>query len=205
LQRLAAATDSTIRFDTVAERADGAVRVLVTVVDGDPAAVCDHAESMASVDAAERFGECAHGQLSLRLRSPIVESRVSRHGGRLLAAEFGPGGTTARIGIPPNVSHRPIIDVLTSRYEEIGLVSKRQTSGASLPDADGVEDILTERQCEILKTAYYGGYYETPRQVKGQDIAESFDISGPAVYNHLQAAHRTLLSVVFDARAETPE
>jgi predicted DNA binding protein len=33
--------------------------------------------------------------------------------------------------------------------------------------------------------------------VTGEDLAESFDISSPAVYNHLQAAHRTLLETVF--------
>jgi len=179
--------------------------VLVTVVDGEPAKVCDHAESMADVDAVERFGDDTHGRLSLRLRPPMLESRVSRHGGRLLAAEFRPGGSTAHVGIPPNVSHRPIVDVLTSRYKQIDLVAKRQTNDMSLPDTEALEEVLTERQCEILKSAFYGGYYETPRQVKGQDIAESFGISGPAVYNHLQAAHRALLSVVFDSQAETPE
>jgi predicted DNA binding protein len=34
--------------------------------------------------------------------------------------------------------------------------------------------------------------------VTGEDLAESFDISSPAVYNHLQAAHRTLLERVLD-------
>ena len=205
LQRLAAETDSTIRFDTVAERADDSLRLLVTVVDGEPEVVRAYAASMTDVDAAESFGDGTHGQLSVCLGQSSLESSVSRHGGRLLAAEFGPSGTTARIGIPPSVSPRPIIDALTSRYEEIELIAKRQTQRPSLPDAVQVESLLTDRQCEILKTAFHGGYYETPRQVKGQDIAESFDISGPAVYNHLQAAHRALLSVVFDARAETPE
>jgi len=205
LQRLAAATDSALRLETVAERADDHLRVLVTVVNGETAEVHDHAASMASVNAAERFGEDAHGQLSLRLRPPFLESVVSRHGGRLLAAEFGADGTRARIGIPPNASPRPIIDALTSRYEQIDLVAKRQTPRPSLPTAEQVEDVLTDRQCEILKTAFYGGYYETPRQVKGQDIAESFGISGPAVYNHLQAAHRTILDTVFDTRTQTPE
>jgi len=199
LQRLAAATDSTIRFDTVAERGDDYLRVLVTVVDGDTARVRDHAASMASVEAAAQFGDDSHSQLSLRLRPPTLESRVSRHGGRLLAAEFTADGTAALVGIPPSVSPRPIIDALTTQYEQIDLVAKRQTQRPSLPSAEEFENILTDRQCEILKTAFYGGYFETPRQVKRQEIADSFGISGPAVYNHLQAAHRSLLGTVFES------
>jgi len=205
LQRLAAATDSTLRFDTVTERADDYLRILVTVVDGDRATVLDHAAAMPSIDDAEWFGDDEDSQLSLLVRTPFLESVISRHGGRLLASESTATGTTVRIEIPSTVSHRPILDSLTSRYETIDLVTKRQTHRPSVPDATQLEDILTERQCEILKAAFYGGYYETPRRVKGTDIAESFDISGPAVYNHLQAAHRGLLETVFESTPQTPE
>jgi predicted DNA binding protein len=49
-----------------------------------------------------------------------------------------------------------------------------------------------------LNAAYHGGYYETPRSVTGEDLADTFDISGPAVSKHLQAAHRKVLGAFLD-------
>ena len=205
LRRLAAATDSRIRFDTVAEREGDTVRVLVTVVDGDAATVLEQASSMTSIDAAERFGAVEHNQLSLRLRTPFLESVVSKHGGTLVEAISDADGTTFRVALPANVAYRPILDSLTSRYDDLDLVAKRQRRTQAVPDSTRVEDLLTERQFEILNAAFYGGYYETPRRVKGEELAESFGISGPAVYNHLQAAHRRVLEAVFEPAAETTE
>ncbi|WP_302081297.1 PAS domain S-box protein [Salinibaculum rarum] len=205
LQRLATATDATIRFDTVAEREGDTVRILVTVVDGDAATVLEQASSMTSIEAAEWFGAVEHNQLSLLLRKPFLESVVSKHAGKLLEATSGADGTTFRVELPANVSYRPILDSLISRYDDLDLVAKRQRRTQAVPDARQVEDLLTERQHEILNAAFYGGYYETPRRVKGEDLAESFGISGPAVYNHLQAAHRRVLEAVFEPAAETNE
>ena len=203
LQRLATATDSTIRFDTVAEREGDNVRVLLTVVNGDAATVLEEASSMTSIDAAEWFGAVEHNQLSLLLRKPFLESVVSKHGGKLLEAVSDGDGTTFRVELPANVSQRPMLDSLTSRYEDIDLEAKRQRRKQAVPDVREVTDLLTERQNEILNAAFYGGYYETPRRVKGDDLAESFGISGPAIYNHLQAAHRRVLAAVFEPEPET--
>jgi PAS domain S-box-containing protein len=205
LQRLAAATDSTIRFDTVVEREGETVRILVTVIDGDAATVLEQASSMTSIDTAEWFGAVEHDQLSVLLRKPFLESVVSKHGGTLLDAVSDSDGTTFRVELPANVSYRPVLDSLTSRYEDLDLVAKRQRHKQAVPDVRQVEDLLTERQQEILNAAFYGGYYETPRRIKGKDLAESFGISGPAVYNHLQAAHRRLLEAVLVPASETNE
>jgi len=203
LQRLAAATGATIRLDTVAERTADRVRVLVTVLEGDAAAVLERAKSIASIDAADWFGAVEHSQLSLLVGKPFLESLISKHGGRLVESISDEQGTSLRVRLAANVSQRPIYDSLTSRYTEIDLVAKRQTDARTLPGTGEIEEILTDRQSEILNAAFHGGYYQTPRQVKGEDLAESFGISGPAVYNHLQAAHQRILETVFGSGTET--
>ena len=202
LQRLATEAESAIRLDTVAERSADHVRILVTVVEGDATTVLDRAVSMTSIDAADWFGDAEHSQLSLLVRKPFFASVVSKHSGQLRESRSEECGTTVRIDIPENVSERPLFDSLTSRYQNIDLVAKRQTHRRAIPDTQEITDILTDRQSEILNAAFHGGYYETPRRVKGEDLAASFDISGPAVYNHLQAAHRTLLETIFELQAE---
>jgi len=198
LQRLAAATGSVVRFDTVAETTADTVRVLVTVTEGDPEAVLDHAKSMASIDTATWFGSPDHRQLSLVVRKPFLATLVSKHGGRLVETVSKPAGTTVCLELPDSVSPRPLLKSLTARYEEIDLVAQRHSADPGGPGSTDLPDLLTDRQYEILNAAYHGGYYETPRGVTGEDLAESFDISSPAVYNHLQAAHRQLLATLLD-------
>lgn len=197
LQRLAAETDAAIRYDTVAESATDAVRSLVTVERGDAEQVLEAARSTASIVDAEWFGTVEHGQLSLWITKPFLASDIVKHGGRLLESTATADGTTVRVALPTTASPRPLLDSLTSRYPDIDLLARRQTTSPDGPETATIADRLTDRQHEILNAAYHGGYYETPRKVTGEDLAESFDISSPAVYNHLQAAHRTVLETVF--------
>ncbi len=198
LQRLATETDATLRYDTVAESTTDAVRCLVTVEHGDAEQVLERARSTASVVDAEWFGTVEHGQLSLWIKRPFLASVVVKHGGRLLESTTTADETTVRVALPTTASPRPLLDSITSRYPDIDLLAQRRTASPDGPETATVADRLTDRQHEILNAAYHGGYYETPRKVTGEGLAESFGISSPAVYNHLQAAHRTLLETVFD-------
>jgi len=199
LQRLATATDSRLQFDTVAEHTDKTVRILVTVVDGAVETVLANATTINSIVAAESFGALEASQLSLTIKKPFLASVIGKHGGRLVHSVSDPAGTTIRVTVPVNVSHRPLVDSLQSRYDDIHLISQHQTERPQKVDVSAAVEMLTDRQREILSAAYHGGYYETPRQVTGEDLAESFGISSPTVYNHLQAAHRSLLSSVFES------
>lgn len=199
MHTLAVEAESTIRFDTIAERTERAVRVLVTVVDGDPQQVLDRARELTDVTAAEWFGDPANGQLELTIQTPFLEQAVSKHGGRLVELVADGEATRATIQLPAHVSERPLVDSLTSEYRDIDLVSKGQTTSPGMGTIDDPETVLTDRQFEILKAAYYGGYYDTPRGITGEELAESFDISSPVVYDHLQSSHRSLLDRIFDS------
>jgi len=62
---------------------------------------------------------------------------------------------------------------------------------------DGIErplDRLTERQREVIQTAYEMGYYEVPREVSTETVAAELDLDSSTVAEHLQRAERNLLS-----------
>lgn len=58
-------------------------------------------------------------------------------------------------------------------------------------------DALTERQREILRTAYGMGYYEVPREATTDDIAAAVDLDPSTVTEHLQRAEHNLLTQIF--------
>ncbi len=58
---------------------------------------------------------------------------------------------------------------------------------------------LTDRQEEVLRTAYDAGYYAWPRECSGTDVAEELGISSATFSEHIHAAERNLLGVLFAA------
>lgn len=59
------------------------------------------------------------------------------------------------------------------------------------PDAE--ESLLTDRQREILETAVSEGYYDVPRRASRDDLAETLDLSGGTVSEHLRKIEATVL------------
>lgn len=59
-------------------------------------------------------------------------------------------------------------------------------------------DALTDRQAEVLDTAYELGYFEHPRDATAGDVAAALDISTTTFTEHLAAAQRKLLSELLD-------
>lgn len=60
-----------------------------------------------------------------------------------------------------------------------------------------IERDLSGRQKEVLLTAYESGYYEWPRVVSGQELADELGISQPTFSEHLRAAERKLLTSIY--------
>jgi PAS domain S-box-containing protein len=196
LQHIATQTESTIRFEAVVENGTDELRILVMVLDGDVDEVLGAARRSNSVVSVDQFGSPTQSRLTLTVQKPFLASTVSKHNGELVQATSDAASTTFRVLVPRNTSNRPLLDALSSAYREIEPVAQRQTDISRVLKPDTVAEILTDRQYEILTAAYHGGYYDTPRQVTGEDLAESFSISGSAIHKHLQSAHRTLLDQV---------
>ena len=54
-------------------------------------------------------------------------------------------------------------------------------------------DELTDRQREVVRTAYESGYYEVPRETTTEEVAAELDVDPSTVAEHLQRAERNLL------------
>ncbi|QSG04082.1 PAS domain S-box protein [Natranaeroarchaeum sulfidigenes] len=85
-----------------------------------------------------------------------------------------------------------IADALTARFEGASLLAKRTREESDI-ESFAPTHILTNRQREVLQTAYSEGYYDQPKGINGQEIAELFDISHSTVHEHLKAAERKVL------------
>jgi predicted DNA binding protein len=57
---------------------------------------------------------------------------------------------------------------------------------------------------EALRTAFVGGFFEWPRRSSGEEIAAVMGISQSTFLQHLRAAHKKLLSSLFEGEGPTP-
>ena len=88
-------------------------------------------------------------------------------------------------------THAAIGDVV-EEYERLGLAPDLRSLGP-YDGSDGSLDVLTERQREVVRTAYQLGYYEVPRGTTTEAVASELGVDASTVTEHLQRAERNLL------------
>ncbi|RKD97883.1 bacterio-opsin activator domain-containing protein [Halopiger aswanensis] len=100
---------------------------------------------------------------------------------------------------------RTILDGLRATYPDSELVGKREaerTVQTARQFREGLEDRLTDRQEATLRAAYFGGYYDWPRESTAEEIADAMGVSSPTLHNHLRKAQHELLRTFFDDPSE---
>jgi predicted DNA binding protein len=96
---------------------------------------------------------------------------------------------------------RSLVDRLQSRYPSLELVALRNRERPAKTKQEfiaSVADDLTDRQLGSLQKAYVGGFFDWPRPVTGEEIADSMGISRSTFHEHLRAAQRKLCAEFFD-------
>ena len=100
--------------------------------------------------------------------------------------------------LPGDIAPRIAIQAAREAYPDIELKSQELRYSPRLL-YDIVEDKLTDRQFAALQTAYYGGYFDTPRTSTGDELANRLDVTRQTFHHHLRRAERTVLHQLFEA------
>jgi HTH-type transcriptional regulator, bacterioopsin transcriptional activator and related proteins len=202
--RLARRADCVLSFDGGVRQHDERISVFVTV-DGAPVAdVADAATELVTVEAVQiisddQRGDDPGGTLLLELTHPFLALRLADHGVVLRRIEATPEAATLVVDVPSAVDASDSVDVITNAFSDVDLRSKRTVERTSPRDLRSeLLDRLTERQLEVVQMAYYGGYFETPRDRSGEDVAETLGISPAAFYRHIRNVQRALFAVLFE-------
>lgn len=93
--------------------------------------------------------------------------------------------------------YAPELRFLKMAYEKLkNLGNWEVVEVKSLMEQDGT---LTERQYQVLKTAYEMGYFDRKRKVKLEDVATALNISKSAVHKHIQEGIGKIVSRYFSS------
>jgi len=100
-------------------------------------------------------------------------------------------------------SQQAISDTI-STYETVGMSPSLRKLG-TYKGHDRPLGTLTERQRDVLETAYEMGYYDVPRTASSEAIAAEMDLTAATVTEHLQRAERNLLAQHLPAQLHSSE
>lgn len=199
----ASADGGRVALQEIIPRGGGAYGEFFSVMEKDPDEIMTIAASHGGVDA-ELLARQENGGLFEFVVSENCPAVFLGEQGALPREIDGVDGT-GRIAaeVPADVDESTIIGRFLETHPGAELVSKRQQpyrtpifSHREL--RSGVEEQLTDRQREVLTTAYEAGYYGWPREITGEELAEELGISPPTLHQHLRRAEQKLVAMVFE-------
>lgn len=163
---------------------------------------CD-AEERDIYDASDEIGvsveRSMNGYVAEVSRVSIVEEAMEV-GGRVSRYGFEDGDVQIDVNLPREVDAGDLLEVVRKRHPGAELAARRYSFDEFTPDS--VLEDLTERQETVLRLAYDEGFFESPRERTGDEIADELDITATTFHQHLRAAEKTLVSSLLEGDAE---
>lgn len=127
---------------------------------------------------------------------------LAEAGGSIRSIEVIDGEVRVRANVPTTVDAGDVLERIRG-IVDIEFLSRKEIQRTARTDTEfrsSVERRLTQRQLDVLETAFNAGFFEQPRENSGEDIAEILDIAAPTFHQHLRVGERKLLEALFDHR-----
>lgn len=173
------------------------------VTDADPATVAATAAEHDGVEARYLRAYDSGGILEFVVSGDCPTFTLAQLGA--LPREIEGDGNEGRlvVEISSHYDQSAVIESFLTAYPEATLTTKRERESVKPLFTEStfqqvVTTRLTDRQQEVLRTAYDAGYYEWPRECTGEELADELGISSATFAEHIAAAERKLLTVTFE-------
>jgi len=197
-----AAADCRVELEELVPRGDGTYAEFYSVRDAAPSAVETMAEEHPSVSVTviERYDDGGLMEFEVGGNCPAVGLAELGALPRAVVGDHGDGRIVAEL--PAGYDECEVVSTFRSAYDCELRAKREQESFTPLFSQRELDQALdrrlTDRQREVLEAAFEAGYYDWPRETSGAALAEELGISQPTLSEHLTAAERKLLSLVFE-------
>jgi len=202
---VSAAAKCTFELAEMVPRGDGRYAEFFNVRGVDTDRIADLAASRETVDASllRAFEDGGLFEFLVSGNCPAVDLAELGALPREVRGEEGEGRIVAEI--PPRYDAAAVIEAFLDAHPGAELTAKREKDAITPLFSNSVFDQvldthLTDRQREVLRAAFEAGYYEWPRECAGEDVAEELGITSATFSEHISAAERKLLTVLFGGR-----
>jgi len=192
-------------LENVVRRVDGRVNLFLTAEGLDFETVRAAAAEAPAVDGVSPVStdgqclfECTLGQ------SMFVAAMLDR-GVAFEGLSVDEAGVEMRLRVPHDTDVRGLVRYVEETLGRVDLVSRREVDTPVLSRGEFENEIhsqFTDRQREVLETAYFAGFFDWPRQSNGQEVAELLDVTQPTVNRHVRAGERRIFELLFEGLSD---
>lgn len=192
-----------VALEDMVHRTDGRQLEYFTVEGAHPDRVLAAAAASPGIDDAELIREDdGEALFEFLVSGPCVGATLADAGAivRAVTAVDGVGKVVAEV--PAHADAQQVIETFRARHDA-ELVARRERDRkapefTSRTFRASLADRLTDRQLEVLRTAYASGYFAWPRERSAEECAASLGITQPTFNQHLRAGQAKLVEALFD-------
>ncbi|AGB16140.1 PAS domain S-box [Halovivax ruber XH-70] len=205
LTRLVAEIDRSLTVDSVV-LTDDHVTSYLTVAQLDEASFVAAVGDVSATTLVNSYvGENGTLHAEIAVEESELFELIRAHDGVLSGLSPRDDRLSLRLELPATRDVRGLVDSIRATFPNAELRARRPVSPRGPDQPVGtLLSTLTDRQREILRTAYAAGYFESPRERTGEEIAETLGISQPTFTRHFRAAERTIFGTLFDQNSGEP-
>jgi len=208
LTSVSKAWETTVVVNSAIRREDD-VLYQTKVRDGVPDFLSEEeSEFPEGVEGAQLIDETQEGaRIRVFVRGATPELTLADYGGMIERTTVD-DTATVRAKLPRSVDVSEVADAVKKEFSGARVTAK--TSSASTSDEEPLsEDLriwqllneeLTQKQFDALRTAYRNGYFERPRKTNATETAEIMGVSRPTFVQHLRVAEKKILDHMIEAR-----
>lgn len=174
----------------------------VTLEGADPDAVREFAAAAPAVRTvrlvADRGGT---SDWEFEVRESTITELLAEYGAKTRSAVVEDGRSRTVVEVAPETNVRELVEAVRAAFPETDLVSKREVERSIDSHGDFREQVaaaLTDKQRRALEAAYYGGYFEWPRDKSASELAEEMGVSGATFHQHLRGAEREIFTDILE-------
>jgi PAS domain S-box-containing protein len=201
LLRIARDSHCTLVFEGIHEQDGDETTVFVRVIGCSSERFLEESKQASAIAALTQIKESDDGALfQITISRTFIASALAKYGLRLESI-VGDDDSSVRVQVvtPPTIPVSRAVEIVSSEYPDASLLGTEELTEDLRRRGQFDEQILprlTNRQREALELAYYGGYFESPKDLSGTELAEQMGISSSSFNTHLRAAERKLLDAL---------
>ncbi len=161
----------------------------------------DDVEALLDAESVQLFDGGAADELAVVSTDPWWAELTGIYGARVGEAAADAATATLRIELPPTATVREVVDRFAERVPGVRPISRHERTRPtrSLDEIQRLlDDRLTDRQREVIETAYHAGYFEWPHAASSNAVAELLGITQPTFAEHFWTAQRQIITLLVE-------
>lgn len=196
--------DCRVELEHMVNRSDDRLLEYFTVEGAAPDHVLAMAEDADMIDEARLITRGLDGGLfEFVVSGGCVTTTLADSGAIARSVEAAGGVGHIVAAVPAHIDVRAVVEQFRAHHPDSALTAcRRSDEPVPVQTESGLHatmaDRLTDKQREVLRTAYLSGYFSWPRRTTAEECADALDIAQPTFSQHIRAAQEKVIGRLFE-------